>query len=155
MAIACTLLLSPMGAPTLMAQAVPYATTIAPAVSQDTVPEDRGAAGLWQTLRKLDTWASLMLITAHPDDEDGGMLTYQSRGAGVRTSLLSLTRGEGGQNAMSGESYDALGLSTHAGVAESRSVLRHRADVDSRRGLRLLENHRRGLCALGQGTRAL
>ncbi len=110
MAVACMLLLSPVGAPTLMAQAVPYATTIAPAVSQDTVPEDRGAAGLWQTLRKLDTWASLMLITAHPDDEDGGMLTYQSRGAGVRTSLLSLTRGEGGQNAMSGESYDALGL---------------------------------------------
>ena len=98
------------GGPLASGQAVPYATTISPATSQETVPEDRGAAGLWQTLRKLDTWASLMMITAHPDDEDGGMLTYESRGAGVRTSLLSLTRGEGGQNAMSGESYDALGL---------------------------------------------
>jgi LmbE family N-acetylglucosaminyl deacetylase len=97
-------------APLAKAQAVPYATSLSPAVSQDTVPEDRGSAGLWQTLRKLDTWASLMMITAHPDDEDGGMLTYESRGAGVRTSLLSLTRGEGGQNVMSGETYDALGL---------------------------------------------
>lgn len=109
-AISCLLVLQPCAAPFASAQAVPYATSISPAVSQDTVPEDRGAAGLWQTLRKLDTWASLMMITAHPDDEDGGMLTYESRGAGVRTSLLSLTRGEGGQNAMSGDVYDALGL---------------------------------------------
>ncbi|HVJ09172.1 MAG TPA: PIG-L family deacetylase [Acidisarcina sp.] len=107
---ACLILSQSSAAPFAAAQAVPYATTIRPATSQESVPEDRGAAGLWQTLRKLDTWASLMMITAHPDDEDGGMLTYESRGAGVRTSLLSLTRGEGGQNAMSGESYDALGL---------------------------------------------
>lgn len=92
------------------AQSVPYATTLAPAVDAQTLPEDRGVDGLWQTLNKLRTWASLMTIVAHPDDEDGGMLTYESRGAGVRTALLTLTRGEGGQNAMSGESYDALGL---------------------------------------------
>ena len=51
-----------------------------------------------------------MFIVAHPDDEDGGMLAYESRGVGARTSIVTLTRGEGGQNAMSGESYDALGL---------------------------------------------
>ncbi len=50
------------------------------------------------------------MIVAHPDDEDGGMMAYESRGAGARTALLTLTRGEGGQNAMSGETYDALGL---------------------------------------------
>ncbi len=37
-------------------------------------------------------------------------MTYLSRGLGVRVTLLTLTRGEGGQNAMSAESYDALGL---------------------------------------------
>jgi LmbE family N-acetylglucosaminyl deacetylase len=47
---------------------------------------------------------------AHPDDEDGALLTYLSRGMGVRVTLLTLTRGEGGQNAMSVETYDALGL---------------------------------------------
>ena len=50
------------------------------------------------------------LIDAHPDDEDGALLTYLTRGMGARATLMSLTRGEGGLNAMSAESYDALGL---------------------------------------------
>jgi LmbE family N-acetylglucosaminyl deacetylase len=72
--------------------------------------EDRGAAALEQSLRRLSTTASVMMIVAHPDDEDGALLTYLSRGLGARCTLLTLTRGEGGQNAMSAESYDALGL---------------------------------------------
>src|SRR5277367_836406 len=95
---------------TLQAQTVPWSTQIAATPNAQTLPEDRGADGLWQTLRKLHTWASVMMIVAHPDDEDGGMLTLESRGAGARVAMLTLTRGEGGQNAMSGEEYDALGL---------------------------------------------
>lgn len=68
------------------------------------------ALGLAQMLRKLNTRASLMLIVAHPDDEDGGMLTYYSRGLGARVAVLTLTRGEGGQNQMTGDFEDALGL---------------------------------------------
>lgn len=71
---------------------------------------DRGAAGLFQTLRKLQTRGSMLMITVHPDDEDGGFLTYQSRGQGTRTMLLCLTRGEGGANVMSDDFFDALGL---------------------------------------------
>jgi LmbE family N-acetylglucosaminyl deacetylase len=74
------------------------------------LPEDRGEAVLAQTLRRLGTTASVMMIVAHPDDEDGALLTYLSRGLGVRATLLTLTRGEGGQNAMSAETYDALGI---------------------------------------------
>ena len=74
------------------------------------LPIDRGAAALEQCLKRLGTWASIMAIVAHPDDEDGAMLTYESRGQGVRSSLLTLTRGEGGQNAISADVYDALGL---------------------------------------------
>jgi LmbE family N-acetylglucosaminyl deacetylase len=74
------------------------------------LPEDRGAADLEQTLKRLRTTASVLMIVAHPDDEDGALLTYLSRGLGARCTLLTLTRGEGGQNAMSAESYDALGL---------------------------------------------
>ncbi len=105
-ALALTLLLSS----TSFAQAVPWATTLAPAVDATTLPEDRGADGLAQTLNKLRTWGSLLMIVAHPDDEDGGMMAYESRGAGIRTALLTLTRGEGGQNAMTGDAYDALGV---------------------------------------------
>jgi LmbE family N-acetylglucosaminyl deacetylase len=74
------------------------------------LPEDRGAAALEQSLKRLQTTASVMMIVAHPDDEDGALLTYLSRGLGVRTILLTLTRGEGGQNAMSVDADDALGL---------------------------------------------
>ena len=66
--------------------------------------------GLEQTLKRLATTASVLIIVAHPDDEDGALLTYLTRGMGVRVTLLTLTRGEGGQNAMSAESNDALGL---------------------------------------------
>jgi LmbE family N-acetylglucosaminyl deacetylase len=74
------------------------------------LPEDRGAAALEQSLKRLSTTASLMMIVAHPDDEDGALLTYLSRGRGVRAILFTLTRGEGGQNAMSADAYDALGI---------------------------------------------
>jgi LmbE family N-acetylglucosaminyl deacetylase len=74
------------------------------------LPIDTGAQGLQQLLRKLNTRASVMNIVAHPDDEDGGMLTLYSRGLGARVADLSLNRGEGGQNAMTSDFEDALGL---------------------------------------------
>ncbi|HKN22626.1 MAG TPA: PIG-L family deacetylase [Terracidiphilus sp.] len=81
-----------------------------PTVEALPLPEDRGAADLEQTLKRLGTTASVLVIVAHPDDEDGALMTYLSRGLGARVTSLTLTRGEGGQNAMSAESYDALGL---------------------------------------------
>ena len=87
--------------------AVPLAEPTASALP---LPEDRGVAALEQAIRRLNTTASVLAIVAHPDDEDGALLTYLSRVEGARVTLLTLTRGEGGQNAMGGESYDALGL---------------------------------------------
>ena len=74
------------------------------------LPEDRGAAALEQALKRLGTTASVLMIVAHPDDEDGSLLTYLSRGMGARCTLFTLTRGEGGQNAMSDDLDDALGV---------------------------------------------
>jgi LmbE family N-acetylglucosaminyl deacetylase len=71
---------------------------------------DRGASALWQSLLKLHTRASFMMVTAHPDDEDGGMLAYESRGQGARAALLTLNRGESGQNVRSNNFWDQLGL---------------------------------------------
>jgi len=81
-----------------------------PAADAMPVEVDRGAAGLSRWLKALHTRASILMVTAHPDDEDGGMLAYETRGLGARGILLTLNRGEGGQNAMSPELYDALGL---------------------------------------------
>ncbi len=96
----------------LLAQA-PDPSAIAPHEASSiplAIGENRGAAELEQDLRRLNTTASVMMIVAHPDDEDGPLLTYLSREKGVRAILYTLTRGEGGQNAMGAETYDALGL---------------------------------------------
>ena len=71
---------------------------------------NRGAAALSRTLRELHTRASLIMFTAHPDDEDGGVLTYESRDVGADTNLFTLNRGEGGQNVMSSDFWDQLGV---------------------------------------------
>src|SRR5262245_18185256 len=78
-----------------------YLSTIEPAVDARELAINQGSAALWQSLKKLHTRASLIMVTAHPDDEDGGMLTYESRGRGTRVGLLTLNRGEGGANLMS------------------------------------------------------
>jgi LmbE family N-acetylglucosaminyl deacetylase len=87
----------------------PNAVSTQPATDAIQLSLDRGVVALVQSLRKLQTRASLIMVTAHPDDEDGGMLTYESRGNGVRSVLLCLNRGEGGQNVMSHDYFDALG----------------------------------------------
>ncbi len=98
------LIVKPLGAQSSTAE------VLEPATNAHALSFDRGAAGLWQTLLALHTRASLLMVTAHPDDEDGGMLTYESRGQGARVTLLTLNRGEGGANVMSSDYFDALGL---------------------------------------------
>ena len=80
------------------------------AVAEERLDPDRGAMGAWQRILKLGTTASLLHVTAHPDDENSGMLTLASRGWGARTALLSLNRGEAGANAIGPELFDGLGL---------------------------------------------
>src|SRR5271163_4118970 len=82
----------------------------APVSDAAPIDVDRGAAGLDHWLRALSTRASILMVTAHPDDEDGGMLAYETRGQGARGILLTLNRGEGGQNEMSSDMYDRIGL---------------------------------------------
>jgi LmbE family N-acetylglucosaminyl deacetylase len=68
------------------------------------------AAAAYESLLRLRTTATVLHITAHPDDEDGALLTWLARAQGVRTGLLTLTRGEGGANLIGPEQFDALGL---------------------------------------------
>ncbi len=63
-----------------------------------------------QLLRRLNTTGSVMLIGAHPDDEDSALLAYLARGENARTAYLSLTRGDGGQNIIGPELFESLGV---------------------------------------------
>src|SRR5688572_2044629 len=80
------------------------------ALRAQSVPRQDGAAEAWQKMQKLRTTVSVMHITAHPDDEHGGVLTKLSRGDGARVTLLTLNRGESGDNAIGPQLFDALGL---------------------------------------------
>jgi LmbE family N-acetylglucosaminyl deacetylase len=76
----------------------------------DPLPQDIGSPGLQEMLLRLRTTARLMQTVAHPDDEDGGMLTLESRGKGATVVLLTLNRGEGGQNKVGSNLFDVLGV---------------------------------------------
>ena len=80
------------------------------AAAQTIPSQDLGVNGLLQELAKLRTTARLLHSTAHPDDDDGSMLTYETRGQGVSALMLTLNRGEGGQNKFGSELFDELGL---------------------------------------------
>lgn len=71
---------------------------------------DRGASGAALALRKVGVSGRVLFVTAHPDDEMNGVLVRLARGLGLRTALLCVTRGEGGQNAIGPELFDALGV---------------------------------------------
>lgn len=81
--------------------------TFAPAAD---IPEDRGAMGLAQALNRLDVIGSVLHTGAHPDDENSSLLAWLSRGQGIRTAYLSTTRGDGGQNLLGAELFEALGV---------------------------------------------
>jgi LmbE family N-acetylglucosaminyl deacetylase len=74
------------------------------------IPPDQGGNGLGLALRRLGVTGRVLYVTAHPDDEHNGVLVALSRGRGIRTGLLTLTRGEGGQNAIGPELFEALGV---------------------------------------------
>ena len=68
------------------------------------------ASEVWRALQRLQTTATVLHTVAHPDDENGALLTWLSRGQGIRTALYSTTRGEGGANLIGPELFDALGI---------------------------------------------
>ena len=68
------------------------------------------AAGILHQVLKLRTTGSVLVIGAHPDDEDSLFMARLARGDHARVGYLSLTRGEGGQNAIGPELFEALGV---------------------------------------------
>lgn len=82
--------------PTAPAQSAPYAGS--------------SSAALGSAIASLGTNTRVLVIAAHPDDEDTGLIAWLSRGRHVETAYLSLTRGDGGQNLIGNELGVALGV---------------------------------------------
>ncbi len=69
-----------------------------------------GAPEIKQALDRLNVVGSVMMIAAHPDDENTAVISYLARGRKVRTAYLSLNRGEGGQNLIGSEQSVEIGI---------------------------------------------
>jgi LmbE family N-acetylglucosaminyl deacetylase len=76
-------------------------------------PAPGTGTGLPETVEAIENarvTTRILYIVAHPDDESAGVLTYLARGLHAEVALLSLTRGEGGQNDLGPEQAPQLGL---------------------------------------------
>ena len=80
----------------------------APAAAQSM--EGTGVVATGLLLRQMDGVKRVLMIAAHPDDEDTALLTALARGAGAETAYLALTRGDGGQNLIGPELWEGLGI---------------------------------------------
>lgn len=69
-----------------------------------------GTAEISLALDRLTVLGSVLMIAAHPDDENTAALAYWARGRKLQTAYLSATRGEGGQNLIGSEQGDMLGV---------------------------------------------
>ena len=72
--------------------------------------QERGAIVLGEAVAGLDVTPRVLVIGAHPDDEDTQLITWLALGRQVQTGYLSLTRGDGGQNLIGNELGDLLGM---------------------------------------------
>jgi LmbE family N-acetylglucosaminyl deacetylase len=96
----------------LLTLSLSLATISTPVAQHRLLPisAQRGEPALALMLRKLDTVGNFMMTTAHPDDENNAMLAFYAHGNGFRTSLVAATRGEGGQNEIGPELFEALAV---------------------------------------------
>ncbi|MEE2776572.1 MAG: PIG-L family deacetylase [Acidobacteriota bacterium] len=85
-------------------------------------PSTGGIVALHRALARLDVHKRLLIIGAHPDDEDTSLLALVSRGMGGEAAYLSLSRGEGGQNLIGTELGRDLGLVRSQELLSARGV---------------------------------
>jgi LmbE family N-acetylglucosaminyl deacetylase len=85
-------------------------------------PGTGGVAALADALQQLGATKRVLVIGAHPDDENTQLLALLSRGMGVQTAYLSLSRGEGGQNLIGAELGPELGVIRTEELLAARSL---------------------------------
>ena len=80
------------------------------------------AGKIYHEIAKLKNLANVLYLAAHPDDENTRLLAWLVNDQHIRTSYLSLTRGDGGQNILGDELGAALGLIRTHELLEARKL---------------------------------
>ena len=102
----------------LLAAVASLAVPTAPAAAQ----LDQGLVGTALLMRQLDGVKRVLMIAAHPDDEDTSLLATLARGMGAETAYLSLSRGEGGQNFIGPRLHEGLGMIRTGELVAARAL---------------------------------
>jgi len=85
-------------------------------------PRAGGLEAVDNALSRLSGHRRVLVVGAHPDDEDNSLLTLVSRGLGGEAAYISLSRGEGGQNLIGQELGDGLGLIRSEELSSARRI---------------------------------
>ena len=82
----------------------------------------QSVADTLEAIQKARVVTRVLFIVAHPDDEASTLLTYLPHGLGTDTTLLTLNRGEGGQNAIGPEQGAQLGILRSSELSAAMNV---------------------------------
>ena len=82
----------------------------------------QGSAVLHELLDRLTSVGTVLMLGAHPDDENTAVMAYFARGRHLRTVYLSATRGEGGQNLIGTEQGALMGVIRTHELLEARRI---------------------------------
>lgn len=89
---------------------------------QLTPPSNGGVAAFDEALQRLAEQRRLLVVGAHPDDEDTALLTLVGKWYGADAAYLALSRGEGGQNVLGPELGTPLGLLRSRELEAARAI---------------------------------
>ena len=102
--------------------ASPAARRLAAQQANDAPGRGQSVADTLEAIHKARVVTRVVFIVAHPDDEASTLLTYLPHALGTDTTLLTLNRGEGGQNAIGPEQGAQLGILRSSELSAAMNV---------------------------------
>jgi LmbE family N-acetylglucosaminyl deacetylase len=95
---------------------------LAPGALHAQLQDKTGTVATGLLLRRMSGVKRILMIAAHPDDEDDALIAALARGQGIETAYLSLSRGDGGQNLLGPELWEGLGIIRTGELQAARKI---------------------------------
>ncbi|MXY67138.1 MAG: hypothetical protein F4Y47_01070 [Acidobacteriia bacterium] len=105
-----------------MARCLPVLVLLLASLPRASATPAGGSAELHELLDRLNTVGTVLMLGAHPDDENTAVMAYFARGRHFRTVYFSATRGEGGQNRIGTEQGHLMGVIRTHELLEARRI---------------------------------
>lgn len=86
------------------------------------LPPRASSSEILQEIQKLNVLGNVLYFGAHPDDENPTFIAYMANEKHYNTAYFSLTRGDGGQNAIGVEIKENLGIIRTQELLQARRI---------------------------------